>query len=109
MLWYTKPTSAFCVFKGDHPSQLQVEGLLPSIKSLRGGATVIDRVLGHRHRLGLERGPASVERRSASWAMEFAERIQGTEKESYKLPRREKPPQLNMVLGKIWENNYYLE
>ena len=57
--------------------------------------------LGHRHRLGLERGPASVERRSASWAMEFAERIQGTEKESYKLPRREKPPQLNMVLGKF--------
>ena len=46
MLWYTKPTSAFCVFKGDHPSQLQVEGLLPSIKSLRGGATAIDRVLG---------------------------------------------------------------
>ena len=29
--------------KGDHP--LQVEGLLPSMKSLRGGAMAIDRVL----------------------------------------------------------------
>ena len=82
--------------KGDHPLQLQVEGLLPSMKSLRGGAMAIDRVLDI----------------ATGWALSEAQRqlnggaplrvvsgeVQGTEKECNKPPVRGKPPQPTWIL-----------
>ena len=87
--------------KGHHPLQLQVEGLLPSMKSLRGGAMAIDRVLDIATGWALSEAQRQLNGGApGELATDFWE-AQGTEKECRKPPVRGKPPQPNMDFGKF--------
>ena len=83
--------------------QLQVEGLLPSMKSLRGGAMAIDRVLDIATGWALSEAQRQLNGGApGELATDFWE-VQGTEKEFHNPPVRGKLPQPNMDLdlGKI--------
>ena len=82
-----------------------MEGLLPSMKSLRGGATAIDRVLDIATGWALSEAQRQLNGGAPVLATDFE--IQGTEKE-FKGKQHHPPPSTTLYipgfLGLFWEN-----